>query len=193
MSLSEWANLQGVHPQTAYRRFREGTLPIPACKMGRLILIGDLATPNPRVGITALYARVSSGDQRTDLDRQVARVSTRATAHGYLIGRVVTEVDSGLNGNRKKPRVLLAGPTVKAIVVEHRERRERFDSEYVAASLEAHGRSLIVIDEVEVDDDLVGDRTEVLTSFCARLDTNRAVANRVTIALAAAQRLSDVA
>ncbi len=55
MNLTEWANLQGKHPQTAYRWFREGTMPVPARQMGRLILVGDLATPNLKVGLTALY------------------------------------------------------------------------------------------------------------------------------------------
>ena len=55
------------------------------------------------------------------------------------------------------------------IVIEHRDRFARFGSEYVAASLEAHGRSLIIMDDAEVDDDLVRDMTEELTSFCARL------------------------
>jgi len=44
MNLSEWANLQGIHPQTAYRWFRAGTLPVPARQIGRLILVGDLET-----------------------------------------------------------------------------------------------------------------------------------------------------
>jgi putative transposase len=30
MNLSEGADCQGIHPQTAYRWFREGTLPVPA-------------------------------------------------------------------------------------------------------------------------------------------------------------------
>jgi hypothetical protein len=30
VNLKEWARLQGIHPQTAYRWFREGTLPVPA-------------------------------------------------------------------------------------------------------------------------------------------------------------------
>jgi predicted site-specific integrase-resolvase len=72
MNLSDWAYLQEIHPHSAYRRFREGTLPVPARKMGRLILVGELETTNPTVGITALYAQVSSGDQRADLDRQIA-------------------------------------------------------------------------------------------------------------------------
>ena len=38
----EWATQQDIHPQTAYLWFRTGTLPVPARKMGKLILAGDL-------------------------------------------------------------------------------------------------------------------------------------------------------
>jgi len=69
--------------------------------MGKLILVGDLdasATLGSRR--TVVYARVSSADQRTDLDRQVARVVSWATEHGYSVDQVVTEVGSALNGHR---------------------------------------------------------------------------------------------
>ena len=64
MNLSEWADRQGVHPQTAYRWCREGTLPVPARQIGRLILVGDLETLPSQLGSTVIYARVSSADQR---------------------------------------------------------------------------------------------------------------------------------
>ena len=193
MNLSEWAKLQGIHPQTAYRWFRGGALPVPARQIGRLILVGDLETSPSTRGSTVIYARVSSADQRADLDRQVSRVGTWATTHGYSIDRVVTEVGSGLNGKRRKFLALLTDPSVTTIVVEHRDRFARFGSEYVAASLEAHGRRLVVVDDAEVDDDLVRDMTEVLTSFCARLYGRRAAAHRAAKALAAAQASDDAA
>jgi putative resolvase len=43
VNLREWALAQGLHPQTAYRWYREGKLPVPARKMGKLMLAGDLA------------------------------------------------------------------------------------------------------------------------------------------------------
>lgn len=70
---------------------------MPARQIGRLILVGDLETQSLEDGITAVYARVSSGEQRADLDRQVARVCTWATSQGHSIDRVVTEIGSGLN------------------------------------------------------------------------------------------------
>ena len=192
MNLGEWARQQDIHPQTAYRWFRTGTLPVPARKMGKLILVGDLEVGRVSSRLTAVYARVSSADQRDDLDRQVARVCSWAVANGFSIDRVVTEVGSGLNRKRRKFLGLVSDPKVTTILVEHRDRFARFGSEYVAASLEASGRRLVVIDDAEVDD-LVRDMTEVLTSFCARLYGRRAAAHRAAKALAAASEDDDAA
>ena len=193
MNLGEWARQQDIHPQTAYRWFRTGTLPVPARKMGKLILVGDLEVGRVSSRLTAVYARVSSADQRDDLDRQVARVCSWAVANGFSIDRVVTEVGSGLNRKRRKFLGLVSDPKVTTILVEHRDRFARFGSEYVAASLEASGRRLVVIDDAEGDDDLVRDMTEVLTSFCARLYGRRAAAHRAAKALAAASEDDDAA
>jgi predicted site-specific integrase-resolvase len=193
VNLGEWARQQDIHPQTAYRWFRTGTLPVPARKMGKLILVGDLEVGRVSSRLTAVYARVSSADQRDDLDRQVARVCSWAVANGFSIDRVVTEVGSGLNRKRRKFLGLVSDPKVTTILVEHRDRFARFGSEYVAASLEASGRRLVVIDDAEVDDDLVRDMTEVLTSFCARLYGRRAAAHRAAKALAAASEDDDAA
>ncbi len=179
MNLREWALSQGVHPQTAYKWFREGKLPVPARKMGKLILVGDLADrPAQHRGRTVVYARVSSAEQKPDLDRQVARVISWGTEHGYEIGQVVTEVGSALNGKRRKFLALLEDSSATVVLVEHRDRFARFGAEYVSAALGAAGRQLVVVDDAEVDDDLVRDMTEILTSMCARLYGKRAAANR---------------
>src|SRR5450759_4185362 len=54
-----------VHPVTAYRWFREGKLPVPATRVGGLILIDQPASTAP-TGVTVVYARVSSAHQRQD-------------------------------------------------------------------------------------------------------------------------------
>ena len=97
MNLKEWAKEQGIHPVTAYRWFRDGRLPVPAHRVGGLILV-DASGSAAATGSVAVCARVSSADQRTDLDRQVARVTAWATGEGLAVGRVVTEVGSALNG-----------------------------------------------------------------------------------------------
>jgi predicted site-specific integrase-resolvase len=177
VNLKEWARQQGVHPVTAYRWFREGKLPVPARRAGRLILV-DVAPAGTGPGTVAVYARVSSADQRADLDRQVARVTAWAAAEGLAVGRVVTEVGSALNGKRRKFLALLRDDSVAIIVVEHRDRFARFGAEYVEAALSAQGRRLLVVDPAETDDDLVRDVTEILTSLCARLYGRRAAADR---------------
>jgi predicted site-specific integrase-resolvase len=79
MNLAMWAERNGVARVTAYRWFHTGRLPVPARKVRRLILVDQLAGEAGRAR-TAVYARVSSPDQKADLDRQVARVTALATA-----------------------------------------------------------------------------------------------------------------
>jgi putative resolvase len=97
--------------------------------------------------------------------------------------RVEAEVGSGMNGARRKVRRVLSDPDVGTVVVEHRDRLGRINTELLEAALSATGRRLVVLDEDEVDDDLVRDMTKVLTSFCARLYGRRSARNRAIKAL----------
>jgi putative resolvase len=76
MNLREWALAQGLHPQTAYKWFREGKLPVPATRVGpRTILVNmDSAAAPAAAGGVGLYARVSSHEAKPDLEWQVARL-----------------------------------------------------------------------------------------------------------------------
>jgi predicted site-specific integrase-resolvase len=109
-----------------------------------------------------------------------------ATAQHIAVCMVVTEFGSALNGRRRKFLLLLRDLSVQRIVVWHRFRLCRFGSEYVQAVLAAQGRELVVVDGAEVDDDLVCDMTEIVTSMCARLYDKRAAKNRAKRTLAAA-------
>lgn len=188
LNLTEWAEANGVHRQTAYRWFREGTLPVPAERVGpRTILVNIEANSSPAVtGGVGLYARVSSHDQKDDLVRQTARLSEWAAKAGHRVVRIESEIASGMNGGRTKARRLLADPAVTCVVVEHKDRLGRMNVELVEAALAANGRRLVVLDDGEVDDDLVRDMVEVLTSFCARLYGRRSAKNRAKKALEAA-------
>ncbi len=185
VKLSEWAKWEGIHYQTAWKWFRQGTLAVPV----RQTATGAILVDEPREresGGAALYARVSFSDQREDLDRQVGRLAAWATAQGLGVISMVAEVGSGLNGSRAKLKRLLADRAVGTIVVEHRERLARFGVEYVEATLAAQGRRLVVVEDCGVDDDLVRDITEVLTSMCARLYGRRCAKRRAERALTAA-------
>ncbi|MGB1224061.1 MAG: recombinase family protein, partial [Mycobacterium sp.] len=98
MNLAAWAERNGVARVTAYRWFRAGLLPVPAQRVGRLILVDGLSVAAGPGSRTAVYARVSSADQKADLDRQVARVTAWATTQKIPVDKVVVEVGSALNG-----------------------------------------------------------------------------------------------
>lgn len=188
MNLTEWARAQGIAPRTAYRWFREGTLPVPAERVGpRTILVNIDANTSPTVtGGVGLYARVSSHDQKADLERQTARLSAWAAKAGHKVVRIESEIASGMNGCRAKAKRLLADPKVTTVVVEHKDRLGRMNVELVEAVLSASGRRLVVLDDGEVEDDLVRDMVEVLTWLCARLYGRRSAKNRAKKALEAA-------
>jgi predicted site-specific integrase-resolvase len=186
MNLAVWVERNGVARVRAYRWFRAGLLPVSARRVGRLILVDDSASEADRPGRAAVCARVSSSEQETDLDRQVARVTAWATARQFAVDKVVSEVGSAFNGHRRKFVGLLRDSSVQRIVVGHRDRFCCLGSECGQAALAARGRELMVVDTAEVDDDLVRDITEILTSMCARLCGKRAAANRAKRAIAAA-------
>ena len=145
-----------------------------------------MVVPPENDGRCVVYARVSSSDQQEDLDPQVGRVVEWATQQGYRPDDVVKEIGSGLNGNRRGLRRLVSDHTVSMIVVEHRERLCCFGFEYVEAALAARGVRILVMEEGELEDDLVRDVTEVMTSLCARLYGRRSARGQAERALAAA-------
>ncbi|HEY6423924.1 MAG TPA: IS607 family transposase [Pseudonocardiaceae bacterium] len=189
MKLSAWAKEQGISYRTALNWFHAGTLPVPARQLPTGTILVD-----PRVretGVTVAYCRVCSHDQKADLERQAGRVLTMCSDRGIRIDRTVTEIGSGLGGRRTKLRKLLGDPTVSAIIVEHRDRLARFGVEYLEAALSAHGRTVVVLDDAELPDDLARDLTEVLTSMCARLYGRRCASRRAAAAVVAIQNEPD--
>ena len=168
-------------------------LPVPAERVGRLILIRIAPTSDGDGGTAVIYARVSSDDQRSDLDRQVARLTRWALDQELTVAQVVTEVGSGLNGKRPKLRRVLSDPDARVIVVEHRDRLARFGLEHLEAAWSAQGRRIVVADPGETTDVLVRDMIEALTSMCARLYGRRGARTRAMRALTAAKRESGEA
>lgn len=182
MKLSVWAKQKGIAYKTAWRMWEKGLLPVPAEQLptGTIVVNPPVSETEEKV---VLYARVSSADQKSDLDRQVARLSEFAANNGLHVVGVIKEIGSGLNGHRRAALRILKDPTVTTIIVEHRDRLMRFGIEYVEAVLAAQGRRLIVIDADEVKDDIVGDLHEVIVSLCARLYGKKSAKNRAKKAI----------
>lgn len=187
MKLSEWARRNGVHYQTAWLWAKNGQMPVPVVKTatGRYLVLAENAPAD--VGRAVAYCRVSSADQKADLERQAGRVAAGATALGLTLTEVVTEVGSGLNARRPKLAKLLRDPRVTCIVVEHRDRLARFGVEHLTCALQANGRRVVVLDDAEPADDLVRDMTEILTSFCARLYGRRSASRKAKAAMTAVE------
>ena len=186
ISLTAWGRLYGFDKATTSRLHLAGKLPpelqIERLPTGRYYVV----VPPEDEGRCVVYARVSSGDQKEDLDRQVGRVVAWATRHGHRPDEVVKEIGSGLNGDRRQLRRVVGDHTVRTIVVEHRERLCRFGFEYVEAALAGRGARIVAMDEGELEDDLVRDATEVMTSLCARLYGRRSARRRAERAMSAA-------
>lgn len=192
MKLAELARKSGISYTTAWRWVKDDLMPVPWRQTASgTILVDEAIDENPKN--VALYARVSSHDRRSDLDRRLVRLSQYAAEQDLHVVEAVAEVGSGLNGTRRKVLRLLRDSNVQAIVVEHRDRFARFGSEYLEAALAASGRRLIVVDPSEMNDDLVQDMIAILTRFCARLYGRRSTRNRaigIERALARQERAS---
>ena len=186
MKLSVWAKENGVSYRAALNWFHAGTLPVPARQLATGTILVD--PPVTETGVVVAYCRVSSHDQKADLERQAGRVLTMSSERGIRIDRTVTEIGSGRSGRAALLRKVLADPKVSTIVVEHRDRLARFGVEYLEAALSAHGRTVVILDDAELPDDVARDFTDVLTSMCARLYGRRSAARRAGAAVAAIER-----
>ena len=156
------------------------TLPVPAYQMSTGTVIVDSVR---NIGGVALYARVSSNDQKSDLDRQLSRLTEHAISHKMVIIDAVKEIGSGINSHRKGLMRLLSNSQAQIILVEHRDRLMRFGFDYIESSLAAQGRKIIAIEAQEVTDDVVRDLHEVIVSMCARLYGKRSAKNRAKKAI----------
>ena len=185
MKLSVWAKTKGVSYRSAWNMYKSDKLPVRSEQLpnGTILVFPD----DEPVQTAAIYARVNSGDQKKDLDRQLLRLVDYAIEHQILISDKVKEIGSGMNGQRKGLLRLLANKNINTIIVEHRDRLTRFGFSYLEASLKASGRKIIVVDENEVQDDIVRDLHEVILSMCARLYGKRSAKNKADKAIGAIQ------
>lgn len=172
IKLSEYAKRLGISRQQAYSMYKHGTLPHPAQKISERIIIvdvpDDFGLGSTEKSRNIAYIRVSSSKQSESLAHQKLRVLEYCAKNGIKVDEIVEEISSGMNGKRTKLNKILKNPQNTTIIVEHRERLSRINFEMIESALSAQNRKIIVIDNNEVEDDLVRDITEVLTSFCAR-------------------------
>lgn len=193
MKLSAYAKQQGISYQTAWRMWRRGELPAHQLPSGTVI-VDAASTPEIRPPQkAAVYARVSSTENRQNLDRQAERVAAFCSAKGWRVAKVVKECGSGVNDQRPQFLALLADTSISAIVVEHKDRCSRFGVAYIQTLLKTQGRELVIINEIneaeEEHADLMQDFVATVTSFCARLYGRRRAGRKKTQVLAALEAI----
>lgn len=166
--ISQYAKKYGVTIRTVWNWIYEGRLTIERTQTNRILIVEEEDKKiNDNV---AVYARVSSSENKSNLESQKNRLLDYCSARGYKVKQVVTEIGSGLNDHRPKLEKLLLDESILKIVIEHGDRFSRFGRNYIEKLLNLQGRELEVINETEDDKkELMDDFVSIITSFCARL------------------------
>jgi len=167
MRLSQYAKKLGVSYRTAWRYFKAGKLDAYQTHTGIVIVREEVQQSQKNV---AVYCRVSSSENKGNLQSQEKRLLDYCAARGYKVAKVITEVGSGINDARKQWLLLLQDKAVHLIVVEHKDRFTRFGFNAYKVLLNNQGRDIEVVNEADNGrEDLLQDLVSIITSFCARL------------------------
>ena len=176
VKIGEAARLIGSKPQTLRQWERTGEL-LPARKTRggtRYYAVTDLLGLNNEQAPTIAYARVSSHDQKADLERQQAALEAYCTSKGWRF-EVIRDLGSGLNYRKKGLRRLLAlilRRRMRRLVLMHKDRLLRFGADLVFALCEAQGIEVVIVNRGEqpsFEQELDQDVLEIITVFSARL------------------------
>ena len=135
---------------------------------------------------TVAYARVSSHDQKEDLERQKQVLEMYCAAQGWTY-EVIANLGSGMNDHKKGLKRLLNAilqDEVGRLVITHKDRLLRFGAELVFAICEAKEVEVVILnqgDDTTFEEDLAKDVLEIITVFSARLYGSRSRKNQQLI------------
>ncbi|QXJ30785.1 IS607 family transposase [Saccharolobus shibatae] len=122
-----------------------------------------------------IYARVSSADQKEDLERQINYLTNYATAKGYKVVEVLKDVASGLNTQREgllKLFKLVEGRSIDVVVITYKDRLTRFGFEYIEEFLSTMGVRIEVVfteEPKDITQELMEDLISIITSFAGKI------------------------
>ena len=122
-----------------------------------------------------IYARVSSSDQRSDLERQVEYLTQYCSSKGYRVVDILSDIASGLKTDRRGLLKLfdyVVNRQVDVVVVTYRDRLARFGFEYLEHFFNKYGVRIEVVFGEEPKDayqELVEDLIEIVTSLAEKL------------------------
>jgi predicted site-specific integrase-resolvase len=184
LSISEAAKLKGVSTSTLRRWETEGILiPERTANGHRRYDLNQLLGIKKELSFTVGYARVSSHDQKEDLNRQIQVLELFSAQNGWQI-EIISDLGSGLNYSKKGLKrliTLITNNQVERLILTHKDRLLRFGSELVFSLCEIFGTEVVIINRTEdstFEEDLANDVLEIITVFSARLYGSRSHKNR---------------
>ena len=176
VKIGEAARLLGTTPDTLRKWESTGELlPHRKTKGGTRYysmeaLLGLRTDDVPTIG----YARVSSHDQKADLERQHAALEAYCAAKGWR-SYIIKDLGSGMNYRKKGLQELLElilRRRMRRLVLTHKDRLLRFGAELVFTLCELQGIEIVIIhagEQPSFEDELAQDVLEIITVFSARL------------------------
>jgi excisionase family DNA binding protein len=184
ISVKEAAELLGVSTKTIRRWEADGKIKAVRTLGGhrRFDITTLLGNKNDSV-LTLAYARVSSKDQKEDLNRQIMVLESYCASHGWNF-EVISDLGSGLNYHKRglvRLIKLICSYQVERLVLSHKDRLLRFGSELIFSLCEIFGTEVVIINRTEdstFEEDLVNDVLEIITVFSARLYGSRSHKNQ---------------
>jgi excisionase family DNA binding protein len=187
ITISEAAERLGISP-TTLRRWEESGKLIPERTQGnqrryRLSQIEPATHLRQQDRKTLAYARVSSHDQKDDLERQKQVLELYCAQQGWTF-ELISDIGSGMNyykkGLKRLLNEILIG-NVGRLVITHKDRLLRFGAELVFSICEAKQVEVVMVNKGEdttFEDDLATDVLEIITVFSARLYGSRSRKNK---------------
>jgi len=174
----EAARILGVAELTLYRWTKEGKIRAvrtpggeyryPESEIYRIL--GEQKPQNKAV----IYARVSSADQKEDLERQIEVLQRFAEKEGLKVIEVVTDIASGLNGKRKglkKLFELVKNREIEKVLITYRDRLTRFGYELMEEFFKSYGVDIVCLykQSKTPHEELMEDLISIVTSFAGKL------------------------
>lgn len=187
ITISEAAERLSISPTTLRRWEASGKL-IPERTQGnqrryRLSQIEPATHLRKQDRKTLAYARVSSHDQKDDLEWQ-KRVLELYCAQQDWTFELISDLGSGVNyykkGLKRLLNEILAG-NVGRLVITHKDRLLRLGAELVFSICEAKQVEVVIVNKGEdttFEEDLATDVLEIITVFSARLYGSRSRKNK---------------
>jgi len=167
-TLKDYAKDHGIKYRAAWNRFKAGKIPSAfRDDFGKILILED--KPDRPLKVFC-YARVSSSQNKINLESQAERIIHFANLSGLPVHSIIKEIGSGLNDKRPKLLKILNDIEITHIVVEHKDRHTRFGFNFLKDWMASRQCQIVVINNIETDkEDLMQDFVSLVTSMVARL------------------------